>query len=779
MSNDIANIGFKADTADLDKAKAKLDALSSAGAKAQSGSSKVMQGFNNVKSASAQVTKELLLNAKASLAVANAELSAAKATNVVIAADVKAASAAKRKAQAYYDSLKASKAVAAAASGGGVGGSGSGGGSGTGNGGGSNVIPIRPKQPANTNNFVTGNIAAQFQDIGVTAAMGMNPLQIALQQGTQLSAILNSMERPLHGIAQGFKSVLNSISLMTIGLVALIATLIEMVNWTKVGKSILYGLADAIDYSARAAVYLAVALALIYSRTIITGIATVTWSILTMATAAVSAGIQMAAAWLMALGPIGLLIAGIASVIAVVYLFRDEVSKIFGTDVMKIIKNAANNIIGALVGAYNGVVEVWKSLPNAMGDFTIQAVNMIIKGVEDMINGSIEAINKLVDSVPDWVKGKGAGIKWRADLGKIENPYAGSGAKVGETLNKEMDKALSVDYIGKFGEKIDKFAKFASGKLRGLADGLGKDDGKGSSKKDPWEELVKGGERTIATLKAERDAVGMSAEGVSFLKHQTDLLNEAQQKNINLSPTQRAKIDELAGSMAALETETKKAQEMLNFSKDATKGFITDMRQGLREGQSVWEAFGNAVNRVIDKITDKLLDQLLDAMFEVNSAGGGGFLSSIGGGIADFFGGFFAKGGAFAGGGVQKFAKGGAFSNSVVSSPTLFKFAKGTGLMGEAGPEAIMPLKRGADGSLGVQMYGQKASNDNGGSTPIVNVNIINNSKAQVSATSSRSNNGATIDVALDEAVANNISRPNTATYQALKAMSGNQITKR
>jgi phage-related minor tail protein len=32
----------------------------------------------------------------------------------------------------------------------------------------------------------------------------------------------------------------------------------------------------------------------------------------------------------------------------------------------------------------------------------------------------------------------------------------------------------------------------------------------------------------------------------------------------------------------------------------------------------------------------------------------------------------------------------------------LFPFAKGTGLMGEAGPEAIMPLKRGADGKLGV-----------------------------------------------------------------------------
>ena len=68
-----------------------------------------------------------------------------------------------------------------------------------------------------------------------------------------------------------------------------------------------------------------------------------------------------------------------------------------------------------------------------------------------------------------------------------------------------------------------------------------------------------------------------------------------------------------------------------------------------------------------------------------------------------------AKGASFANG-IATFAKGGTFSNSIVSSPTLFKFADGgttrTGLMGEAGPEAIMPLKRGSDGSLGVQANG-------------------------------------------------------------------------
>ena len=75
-----------------------------------------------------------------------------------------------------------------------------------------------------------------------------------------------------------------------------------------------------------------------------------------------------------------------------------------------------------------------------------------------------------------------------------------------------------------------------------------------------------------------------------------------------------------------------------------------------------------------------------------------------------------AANGAIFANGVAKFANGGAFTNSIVSSPTMFKFADGgamrPGLMGEAGPEAIMPLSRGADGSLGVQANGLREAMD-------------------------------------------------------------------
>ena len=67
-----------------------------------------------------------------------------------------------------------------------------------------------------------------------------------------------------------------------------------------------------------------------------------------------------------------------------------------------------------------------------------------------------------------------------------------------------------------------------------------------------------------------------------------------------------------------------------------------------------------------------------------------------------------ANGGAWLGGSrINAYANGG-----IVSGPTMFPMAGGkTGLMGEAGPEAIMPLKRGANGKLGVQMEGGTGKN--------------------------------------------------------------------
>lgn len=118
-----------------------------------------------------------------------------------------------------------------------------------------------------------------------------------------------------------------------------------------------------------------------------------------------------------------------------------------------------------------------------------------------------------------------------------------------------------------------------------------------------------------------------------------------------------------------------------------------------------------------------LLSSLVGAAtsyFGGSSAGGNGLAagsagatsSSLGASSAGYSSNYFpqAKGGAW-GSGVQLFADGGAFSNSVVSTPTAFGMSSGkTGVMGEAGPEAIMPLTRTSSGALGVRALGGGSS---------------------------------------------------------------------
>jgi lambda family phage tail tape measure protein len=133
--------------------------------------------------------------------------------------------------------------------------------------------------------------------------------------------------------------------------------------------------------------------------------------------------------------------------------------------------------------------------------------------------------------------------------------------------------------------------------------------------------------------------------------------------------------------------------------------------------------------------------------------------AGMGSGVADPLD-FSAKGNAFDYG-VKAFAKGGTFTNSIVDSPTLFKFARGTGLMGEAGPEAIMPLKRDNQGNLGI-----RGGESNSGNVE-VNVHNYGTEKAETKeSTDARGNRR--IDVIIGEVSAGDMTRSGSSTQKAL-----------
>lgn len=144
----------------------------------------------------------------------------------------------------------------------------------------------------------------------------------------------------------------------------------------------------------------------------------------------------------------------------------------------------------------------------------------------------------------------------------------------------------------------------------------------------------------------------------------------------------------------------------------------TAIRQMDGETQKLSRSLGSSLRSAFDKAVfggGKLSDVFRDlarsvagkalnaALKPVESAVGSGF-SGLVGSLTGALG--FAKGGAFSSGQVRAFANGG-----IVNGPTAFPLRNGTGLMGEAGPEAIMPLSRGADGRLGVRAAGGQGAN--------------------------------------------------------------------
>lgn len=162
------------------------------------------------------------------------------------------------------------------------------------------------------------------------------------------------------------------------------------------------------------------------------------------------------------------------------------------------------------------------------------------------------------------------------------------------------------------------------------------------------------------------------------------------------------------------------ASQSADLVNNSMSGLVGNISDALAGNKVDWEDWANSVLQSMQKI-------ILNAMLvdSLRSASNSGFFSSIGGMFGASGAGGSTPSGTYnsAASGIKLNAKGGAYaseslsaySNSIVRTPTYFAFAKGSGLMGEAGPEAIMPLTRSADGSLGVRMVGaQPASGGNG-----------------------------------------------------------------
>ena len=276
-----------------------------------------------------------------------------------------------------------------------------------------------------------------------------------------------------------------------------------------------------------------------------------------------------------------------------------------------------------------------------------------------------------------------------------------------------------------------------------------------------YRDLIKSGEDRVAQLELEAKVAGKAGVAADTLRMKLELEQKATDKGRVITAQKRQEIDKLVDSYQKAADASAKAKLNQDLSyqwrqtgrTDIDKSVADTLKQyGLEENlnsidaanirllettqrnQQAWQKFGDtaedALYRVISKTDNwrdalaSLMPSLKDLFLQLsglsdskNSLGGilGNLFASGSGGSSTLMSkyggmtGLFAKGGAF-GTTTRMFAKGGTFTNSIVNSPTPFKFADGdafsAGVMGEAGPEAVMPLKRDAKGALGVAVNG-------------------------------------------------------------------------
>lgn len=261
-------------------------------------------------------------------------------------------------------------------------------------------------------------------------------------------------------------------------------------------------------------------------------------------TAAIGVGLVgafRALAVAMAANPLGALVAGIALALTAVYHFRDEIKAAIGVDVVAVVKNVANFIIGAFVAAFEEVKMAVMAVPDVFVAAGEAAANGFLQSIQWMVRETISLINGMIASINGVARGAGLG-NVLGDLGapasfKVPKVDIGGAAAserlAGYSANRRqvLTDALTKDYIGGIAgafssgtSEVQKFtgavddANAALDEMGGGGGGGGKGKGGGSggkSKLDAIKDNVKSAatemERMVDTIAG---AMGSAFQGL-------------------------------------------------------------------------------------------------------------------------------------------------------------------------------------------------------------------------------------------------------------------------
>lgn len=370
-----------------------------------------------------------------------------------------------------------------------------------------------------------------------------------------------------------------------------------------------------------------------------------------------------------------------------------------------------------------------KQSSDQLSDVTLKKAKRLtdslkVKSLKD-IKHHIDAITSSIESVND------AAL---VSTAKINDDLLGSLGLGKESIISDYERKLSAlnirvrqlgsakEYLRATGNDLDADTKRWTDTLKKQAIALDKkkeDDFTSNleQKFDAGAAAVRVYNKEIISLTVAKDRLNLSE-----FEHnrQLGLLNKAMQDQVNQSKSLRLELSGFEQTFLGMEKgmtdfrdSAKTAFETIAESTETMfDGMVDLIVDGSRSGADEFRKMTDSILKDIQKMIVKSL--ILKSVSAIGSMFDGGTTSTAGSVAQSVF--AQAKGGTFSGAGIS------AYSNTVVDKPTVFPFAKGTGLMGEAGEEAIMPLTRLSNGDLGVGVA--KGSGHSGDNNVTISVSI-------------------------------------------------------
>lgn len=645
-----------------------------------------------------------------------------------------------------------------------------------------------------------GNLVAQFNDIGMMMAAGQNPLMLAIQQGSQVTQVIGPMGAAgaVKALGGAFLQMLNPVNLVTYAAIAASAVVVQWLFSTEEGaktaEDAIADLEKAVGKYAKSAAQLtkpAEDIAKEYGHMADEAeraFAAMTKSDQRSAIGALKTGVEETTASLLrAVGAREALLGG------------NQGGKYLLADDFDLTKSAAHSLLLALeaLSAAKGpeeqaqaalrVVNALDSARDSAGDLppVLEAAYGTMAGLAEQAASIVGTTDAVTRATFDWAGAlddarnamaaliaSAPGGGWLAgaigDASSLastlwEAARAAAAARGGAVVNANPSAGPAFERGGRDGSSLPPAAKPVLTLDQLIVKNAPKTGGGGAAKIDPdsFKALTKAAEDALETLEDkvraihEKVRLGLmsTAEGTKAIASAKD---QAANSIADLIP-KLEKVADAAGPKAAKavakwRAEVKGLVGDLNeasagladrLSSNFEKGFA-DFLSGAKKGKAAMADFKNFVIQQLaaiaaQKFTASIITPFIDSL--VGSITGG-----LSGGTAVKAN---AAGGVYSGPGIS------AYSGTVVDRPTFFPFAKGVGLMGEAGEEAILPLDRDGSGRLGVRA--------SGGGGRDVTVNVINNANGTKATATERSNgNSRIIDVMIETvegAIAGNIAQ--------------------